>query len=466
MKIRHGGGLVLAAAIALYLLLGSVDQRLKHAPHPGFTGDFDWQLDTADAPRFWDRLKTLPQARALQEEIPDVLKALELAVYRATWIRPSPARWRVWLGPRLLLSGHDDTWAACVHPGLMLRAAHAINRLSGGTADNEIYRYGGLFYTWREGFFLFSPSASLVKMLQQNGTPTESDDAPGADEAVISLTLDEDTPLSIHLRAEAKMPVQIAMPWPNETRQGLSFTEAWPDRPLLAFSTSDVALLAQLAQRIYDVTAPAEWPGWSRTLFRDAPPPLPIQHVPGTWKKNIVEFSGALLNLDTSETLPVPEVALALRMTPDSEPAHPLAFMAGPAALPYFWNDSPGQLLPLLGEKWTLCLAGEGTVRFAASQEPVMTRLTGRFRPGLEAPLVMALRIDWERCAAIAADLVRKAAALELIPQKDGRDADRLFLPWLRLVGRLGQLRLDARLENGELLFTGELAAPFGEETP
>jgi hypothetical protein len=463
---RYGGWLALAAAVVLYLVLGSVDRQLKRAPHPGYLGEASWRIEAADAPRVWGRLRGLAPAQALRDECPDVLHDVALAVYRATWIRPTPARWRVWLGPQLLLGGDGEAWAGCVHPGLLIRAAHGVNRLRGGAMGNGQYRYGDLFYAWRGGFLLFSPSTNLLETALQDDAPALSttQDAPGAGEVIVSFLLNAGQPVELRLRAAAHLPLRITLPWQGTVREGLSLADAWPDRPLFTFSASDPALPAQLTALLSMWMTPVDWPPWALELHRQAAPLIPYRDVPGQRSHLIHELSGALLALDNTEPFPVPELAVALRVAEGAGPEHPLAFMTGPAALPFFWNDTAGLVEPLLGEKWALCLASEGPLHLAASQEAVMARLMGRVRPENSLAQSLAIRIDWGRCAATAADLIREAAALELIPRMDSRDADRILIPWTRVLGRLGKLWLDGKMEAGQFIIHGELAAPLPED--
>ena len=103
-------------------------------------------------------------AAALPHRDPRPFEAFELAVRKATGVRPTPLRWDVWMGPRFVWSRWNGTQGMCAHPGLLLRAVHAWRSLWGARPDAEgVYACAGQYYAWRDGFLLVSPSPEYVK---------------------------------------------------------------------------------------------------------------------------------------------------------------------------------------------------------------------------------------------------------------------------------------------------------------
>jgi len=461
----RGWGALLAAVVA-YVLLAIVDRDLKAAPHAGFCPDeAAWVLAAPDWPLFWQRFRHTDLAAVAGEELPQWLHQTELLVRKATGIRPTPSRWQTWLGSQLLLSGTEGRWGLCVRPGLLLNASHCVNRLlPRGTADGTILRYGGLHYAWRDGFLLVSNDPDYVRRLIDAPIygPLPRQDLEGA-------TLAWRHPLAgeLHLRASDGAPVSGYFTAAVAAEVGpLHLPDAWQDRPLLVLAGhrwQDLGALVRVAKSLFRFLPEEE--AASRLLTSIAAPWL-SRGIPQPSGAEISEYAVAVLGVDVSETLPVPELVAVLRTNGPAEGPHPLSgLLPEDTRQPYAWSHGEGWLAPVWGEKGTLCLAAQGDCWLAATQEPVMERVLGRLKAEDAVDADLSLRLDWEEAGRTAALVLQEAARRELLPRADSRDTERDWAPWARAMSRMGVLEIDARAGDGVLEFEGFLAR-HGAGTP
>ena len=455
------------AAFVVCVALGAVDRQWKAAPHPGYCPeDATWVVQARDFPLFWDALKRLDVARTVGERLPREVHAVELAVRQAAGVRPTPARWRVWFGARFLCAGKRGQWGFCVRPGLLARAADYANRIAGAShPEGDVRRYGRFHYAWREGYLIVSPSrdyvfGALAAPVSSGGGAVSSDSlrvqwrAPCAGEILVHAS--EGLPVSGRL--------SVAV---SGSGEDLLSARIWPDRPMLVVAGRAWEDWVKLLSGVAPVFAETQgfralrhfgtplWQAWR----------LPPPQTGGD--ADVREFSLALAGVDVSETLPIPEFALALRAEGpisalESHPLYPLAEAAEP--LPYAWREQPGVIAPLLGEKLSLCLAADGAYWLATTQEPLMQKIVGRLEegPGTRADLV--LHVDWEKTAEAGAALLRRAAQLELFPRMDARKAEQKLIPFTQALASMGTLDLQGRGHGDHLRFSGFLARAGEDE--
>lgn len=449
----------LFAALVLYCALAAVDHAVKQAPHPGYCpAQADWLAWTPNFPALWLSTAQSMLADALSE-IPAWTHQAELAVRKTTGIRPTPLRFRVWLGPSILVAGQAGRWGLCAHPGLLLRVFHALNRLCGRPPDGQIYRYGDFHYAWRDGFLVVSQWPEYVReTLKASPCEAVRGPVPAGGIRVVwrgtfpgSLVAQAIPPLATG-SVLAKLPV---------VQENLQLPDAWPERPLVAVAGAGWRDLSTAAKELLAGNAVAE--GWARHME-----PLlkawNLGRLPEGWDASQKEFAWALLAVDTSEVLPVPEMAVLLR--DPAAHAHPwLSLTTGAPVIPYAWNGRPGWIMPVWGDEVSLCLAGEPPLWCATSREPLMDRLLGRIEPQPSPGKSLSIRVNWPGLAAVAETLVRRAAQFELLPGADARDVDRDWIPVLRAASRLGLFDLDANMDGGRLHFTAKLK-PAGSQSP
>ena len=155
-------GILLGVCLALGVL-AALDRHLKRADRPiGFhPADAACVAVSADFPSFCARLAASDAAERFMSETPRPFEAFELAVRKATGVRPTPLRWSVWLGPRLVWSRWNHTQGICVHPGLLLRLAHSLRVPAGRVPTPAAVFFRRQFYAWRDRS-LSSPAPEFV----------------------------------------------------------------------------------------------------------------------------------------------------------------------------------------------------------------------------------------------------------------------------------------------------------------
>lgn len=452
------GWFVFAVALAVSFLIIGLDHALKSVSDAGYCPEkADWTAFSEDLPFIWESAAQSSAAEVLSEELPLYMHQVELTLRNATGIRPEPFRWKVWMGPEVLVSGKSGQWGFCVCPGVLLRLAHAVNRMI-HPAENGLYRYGKFYYAWRDRFFIASPWPDYVHaaLVVKTGA------MPPKITARDSIYLTWNTPIKgeMHLRVKAphvEGQFDLAMP---PAPDGLQLPDAWPEPPMISLTASSLdaplAILYPMIQNtaVFQSLQPGAQFIWNRWNL----PPLP-----DTWNRNVLEYAWALHSVDTSSILPIPKMALALRTKSSSENHHPfLPLIANEPPIPSFWNEHAGWIMPWLGEKLSLCLAQTDTLALATSQEPLMARLAGRMNLHPISANALAVRADWAKIGESLSALLRQAASLELIPEKDPHDVEQDLLPIARALTRLGNLCIDASSDGTALLFSGTLFSGEG----
>ena len=125
------GWRALILAVVLIVAFVWLDGRVKRqASGVGFCPeDATWIAATDDFGAFWEGVGRTQAVERLRQDWPRPLAGWELAVRQATGIRPTPDRWRLWMGQPLLAAGSPDGKGLCVYPGLLLRGASSLHRL-------------------------------------------------------------------------------------------------------------------------------------------------------------------------------------------------------------------------------------------------------------------------------------------------------------------------------------------------
>lgn len=435
--------------------------------------DADWIVTTPDFPRFFKNASATDLARALNDEAPRYYADWQLAVRRDTGIRPTPLRWRVWLGREFLAAVSSDGWGACVRPGFMLRAVDTLCGLRGWRP--AVRRFGPYYYAWRDGALIFSRSEKYV-LASLDAQPFNPPHARMTND----LWVFESRACRSAVRFFPKTNINITC-WleggPITPRQTSPTLCDWPSGVTTAWATAsrpaDLRILAEAVSAIIVRHTEFSTRPWFVSLQQfagQAAAPWAFQTLPADWDAHVVEFALVLFDIDVSEPIPVPEVGAVLRGKQEvlgQHPFEPLA-AAGPL-LPYEWDGQPGLIAPRQGEKAAMCLSSQGRDWLVASQEPVMARLLRALRQAPQpkndcgehaADAVTA--IDWARAAKQAQSLARKWADLELFPRMNGEDVNEELIPLLRALERLGGARLYWAQEDARLVCRGALTGEAG----
>jgi len=453
------GGLALAAALALLALaLLWLDARMKRAETVGYCpADAMWVAAAADFPALWNQIAQTDVARRLAG--PEMLWRRDLdALFNVVTGKPlTPVQWRRWWGTRFLAAQSPAGRGFCVQPGVAMRLTDwAQHRLGKVSNEYGIRANQGVFYAWRDGCLIISTSRDYVVACLTGGrTVREAFAQPdeiglrwfGPGEGVVRIRAQNGLPVTGSIQAAV-----------SHRDTPLTLVEAWPDAPLVAVTTS----------RLADLRTAFAWVGEAGDhcpLFADLRRLASLlsrqwhrDRLPDGWDDAIGECAVALLDVDTTASLPVPEAAMIFRQEAPLPGAHPLSpLAAGAQPVPYEWNGQPGLVVPWLGEKMALCLGRDGPNWLVATQEPRMNALVGRLDAGRPVTADMSVEVNWRKAGACAEALIRQAAVAELIPRMDLDDAEAQLVPWARALGRLGRLHIEFRSQNDRLAFEGFL---------
>jgi hypothetical protein len=452
--------LFLAACIAAVFLFNHVDAGLKTAPGALYAPrDAAWSFAAHDFPRFWRMAAATEAVRAFNKEAPAPLRDFERAVRLAYGIRPTPSRWSLWLGPRLLIAGSENQSGACVRPGLLLRSVLFLKRLVGpAPTGSSLPTFRGLYYAWRDGSLIFSESERYVK--QCLSAPAYLAERPKQHDTV-SFRWEQTPKTKLVVRAAEGLPVTGQITGVCTDREvPLTMTKPWPSSALLTVTATRWRDIASVVQILYepfrdcsvvDAVVKAAWAMWAS---------WDIQGLPEGWDQGVAECSFGITGVDTSQTTPVPKAALLMRRVQSGVGDHPLAPLAAELdALPHEWHGAPGVVAPLIGEALLLCLCNKEEYWLAASQEPLMAELA-RNEPVLEQiDADVALRVDWKETSEVFSELARHAALSQLLPETGVQEIEEKVIPKFRALGQMGALEIAATVEKDSLDFTGHLAS-------
>lgn len=458
------------AFLATLVLLGCcawLDTRIKaRAVADGYCPDnAAWIIATQDFGTLWRRASETTAVERLCEEWPRPLGGVELAIRKATGIRPTPARWRLWMGDRLLVARSDHGPGLCVYPGVLTRMAHWVHRATlRADGQDGIFALDDLHYAWRNGFLIVSRSRDYVAACLEAQPPdlpaSDSRDEVrlvwrGGQEGVFCVRPEDGFPIEGRVRANV-----------TDRPTPLTLTDAWPNPPLFAVtatSPEDLGNLFAFVEQPFSDTAV-----WQEVL-RIGPviqQQWGLEPLPEGWNEGIIGQCGfAVLDVDASQWLPVLELALVLRGTQPATGSHPL----GPVfdrfqGVSYEWQGQPGRFEAVLGEGFSACLGRSGRDWIATNREPSMDALVGRLASGPATQADVTVRLRWDAVGAAAESLVGQMAALELLGRQNQRDAAMIWLPMARGIARAGVLELDGDVEDGWVAFHGLLARELEED--
>jgi hypothetical protein len=166
--------------------------------------------------------------------------------------------------------------------------------------------------------------------------------------------------------------------------------------------------------------------------------------LPRDWAVGTNEFSLAVMSVDTSEFLAVPEIAMALRGESDLHRLRPPR-----DSIRHEWAGRSGWFRPWLGEKMSVCVAGDEDLRLFTSWERTMARYIGRLEEGRATESDLLVSLDLAHFSSIARELTRRAAEHELLPYRNVEDMETHIIPALDATEHLGTLRLEAKAGDG-----------------
>lgn len=434
---------LIAVLCGLYLLY-LLDGALKDSDIAGFApADATLVVASDDLGRAWHALESTAAHQRMMDEAPQFLLNAIMEGRKASGIRWTPGRWGRWFGKRFVFGKFEGRPGLCVRPGILAQAATSFARLAATRAPQEgVYQIAGLAYGWRDGFLIASPSPDYVgaaldddaEIIELSGQ-SDSVFIDRREEPAWRLTLRSTPDLSLDGWVNFDLPERDAP---------LTLAGIWPEEPLLEVTGSSAEELIGLVAELLP-----EYPGME--LVHRAFQELEAE-LPGNWAAGTNEFSLAVMSVDTSEFLAVPEIAMALRGESDL-----LRLRPPRDAIRHEWAGRSGWFRPWLGEKMSVCVAADEDLRLFTSRERTMARHAGRLGQGRVTESDLFVSFDLAHFASTAKELVRRAADHELLPRLSLEDAESYIMPALEAMEHLGTLRLEAEASDGGMVFHAHL---------
>ncbi len=462
---------LLIITLAAIVVLVVVDWQFRKSSYNGYSPQSTTcTIIAEDFPGFYAALPGVDAVQSFSKASGYSISDTETAVRRQIGVRPTPFRWRVWLGDLLVVGVSKEGAGICLKPGLLLRCAEFATRFTSNSqldADG-IRSFNGLFYAWRDGYLLFSQQHSYVAACLKATVKMEKQSSGNrlriqlaTSQPNVELTVAPESGLPVSGWLNARITARTAP---------LTLAEAWPSDPLVSVTASswaDICTVSDTLKTLLDkasvVTTMLDAGRFHAQRF------FPFDKAPIAWDAGTDECSCILAGVDTSGIPPLPEVGFILRSTTAAEGAHPLEWLAQQGqSIPYEWNGRPGLMVPKMGEELSLCLSSHGSDWLATSQEPLMNAALGHLKQNTEVDADMAFRMNWTGLSKLALALANEATQFDLIPGMNPKKLETEVAPLLRAVGTLGQTSLDAQSNSNRLEFSGHLAkqAAKGSSTP
>jgi hypothetical protein len=447
-------GLVLT--LGVITVFAWLDAKLKATGREGYCPqDASLILAAEDLPRFWQGIRRSDTAAAIRKEAVCIIAPYQLAIRKATGIRSTSSRWRLWMGYRFLAARSETGEGLCVHPGLLIRAADALCRLLAGLEPGGGARsFGEFFYAWRDGFLIVSRSRAYVmaslaapapRLEPSHGLNELRLQWRGSPQALVRLCGEDGLPVAGFVHVEV-----------SGRSAPLTLVDVWPEPPLLSITASKWADLRGVWTALETAVHDSPHREYLTELARILWNRWQFAPLPAGWDKGINECALALAEVNTTEVTPIPELALVLQSQQPMRAPHPwLPLVSASEPIAYEWGDHPGWALPVLGEKIGLYLGRAGTRWLVATRETLLAGLVER--PQATEPLDadVAITLNWAKAGHIAEALLLKAGELELFTGKDSRAVENDMAPFAQALGRLGTLRCSGRFREGRLYFEG-----------
>jgi len=446
---RHRINKILAACVLVGLsatLLIWIDHLLKASSTLGYRPEnATWTIATGNFSASWRGFEETGVVQTLRAETPFPIDDLILSGRQATGVRLTPARWRTYLGHRFVASASPDGFGWSTRPGLLLRGLSlAHSTFIARSLGDGLYSFGDFAYSRHKGFLLVSRSTEYLRAAREANVLPMDAEVPFAG---FSLNKTGASEWTMIVSAEEGLPVAGTVAIALAPRKApLTLTHSWPESPMVAITGSNprqcINAIVSLLEGV---------PGSERLTGSMAEMGFML---PRYTDKHGAEFSLAVLDVDTSQTLAVPEVALVVRGVKPR-----FSVMAPFQSIPFEWNGNPGWIRPWLGEKLGVCWTVDDQLLYYTNQQSVMARTVGRMETATPSSAHLELAIDWARVSRVGTDLVRVAAKHELLPRMNAADAEDLVVPYMRSLAQFGALHVECKSDGSSVRFEGHLAA-------
>ncbi|MDZ4860356.1 MAG: hypothetical protein SGI88_15370, partial [Candidatus Hydrogenedentes bacterium] len=312
---------------------------INAAPLRGFyPASTSYVLSSWDFPRAWRSLLRNDAVIRMRKDWPRPYAPLELAARKKTGIRPTPSRWQLWMGKRIVFAESDEGFGITAYPGSLLRWADWVRNFAGAKPGNDgILQLGDTYYAWREGYLIASPArAYVVAAITTTDAPSPNSD----NTALLTVQWMGQHPGFFHLRPGAGLPITGEVEFDaRDGQRPLTLPQAWPKTPIASVTTrnsEDFAQLWRLASGWFDGSETlSELRHRAETLAKI----WNVRALRPEWDTGADHVAIALFDVDTRGGIPLAEAALAMRYAEAAPQTSPFdGVLDASHVLPYEWN--------------------------------------------------------------------------------------------------------------------------------
>lgn len=436
----------------LLLVVGLVaawmaDRQLKRWPGPGYVRAGEVQITTGDWPGFWQGILSTPAGKDVAQALSRQVHGLERDVRLASGVRPTPSRWSLWLGDRIVVSCTGDTWLACLRPGLLYHGCRTALGLLGMLPSHPdgFDRYGETFAAEHEGFLLISNAPWRPEELHPAAEAPPSDAT-----ATLQLTLSSTSPPAhthVLLHAQPGLPFEVECTrTPPTSRKPFA-------RPRRKSPEATAPLVELSIENVDDYQGLSLWPClrpflpaspeamWTDWFTPNLPGPLAPKLLGQQYAARL-----ALFDLPSSAGRILPHAGVSLMRRDGAWAQHPLlndSIRPPLTRIPYSWGDIDGFLLPILGEDFTYACATQGPWAHWANPPGGLPALLLEDAPAAASGSALEARVDWEGLANAMEAHLRGLQRLGLL-EGDPRAFEVDYGCWTQALAALGRAELSS----------------------
>ena len=454
-RIRYLRGALALLVLALVLAAYLVDRHLKAWPGTGFTLTDSLNAGSSNLPALWEHLLQTDAGAGVSKALSREIADLERDVRIATGIRPTPARWSLWLGERMVYSQRDTYKLLCLRPGVLLRAALALGVAPKGNDALPID------YAWHEGYLLVSlGQRETAPLAPATEVPAAAFDAPD-----LYVRLPEPGgAISMHLLAVEDLPVILSGPSLEGPAPSAAARMSLPD-------DADKALV--------DVFVDSRGRGVLKALRRAAEhfnllpavdfslePPVPAPLTASLpWERIALEH-WTLFDVQPDHGKAILHLGHSLCLKDQAWGRHPYeidAVYPPISRIPYEWDTVPGFLLPILGRDYTFGCANQGAWAHMANPPEYLPELLVQSGAHTDVPPAFRIRVNWDRVAA-AYGAWHRALRVDVPESTSVFDQERTLSTRVDALRALGETLLEMHLagDDGVWRVSGQLARGAG----
>jgi len=447
--VRLGlAGLLAALGITSYI----VDARWKQWPDNGIVLDkSDVVIASEYFPKVWRDVLVSQGGKGVAEALSRQLGDVERAVRLGTGVRPTPIRWKFWLGERVLFSHAGSQWLACARPGLFLRASYwGMQQLGQLELSEGTTKYGELRLQWREGYLLVS-NASPTTPVSGPDVPESNGDTAQLHAWLSAPEASARGPIQLRIAGEEGLPIEIA--WERDAsppstlptgtlRPGDSQADTW--QPMVEVTTREGDLWERLP--IWDVAAHLSAKPRAEIIALISPTPNFPVDFPYPKAGGDQATRQVLFDLVESAGQVLKQTGSSVYLGTGVWPAHPMASLALEPPLqliPFAWGATDGFIAPVLGDDFSFGCALQGSWAHTANPPENLAHL---LLPDADAPWAgpeVHIAVDWTELAPALQGVLQKLVNAGKLPG-DPRAFEIDYAPWTQALEGLGKTELSS----------------------